>query len=220
MAIILNIDTAIDVASVCVASGEEVLDLAVNNNQKDHAAWIHEAIEKLLSNQALAIHQLNAVAVTIGPGSYTGLRVGLSTAKGICYAQQIPLISINTLEVMAHSLKDEEADFFCPMIDARRMEVFTAAYNRQLEEVIKPCAMIIDGNNFNSLLFAGKVLFSGNGNEKLKKIISHSNASFISKAATAADMCQLSAHQLAAGNFADTAYAEPLYLKEFYSVAY
>jgi tRNA threonylcarbamoyladenosine biosynthesis protein TsaB len=217
MGIILNIDTAVDVASVCISKDGEMLELAVNHNQKDHAAWIHVAIEKLLSNLKLKINRINGIAVTIGPGSYTGLRVGLSTAKGICFAQQIPLISLNTLEVMAYSLKEEEADFFCPMIDARRMEVFTAAYNRQLDELIKPCAMIIDGNNFNSLLSAGKVLFSGNGSEKLKKMISHSNASFISKTTTAADMCQLSARQMAMGNFADTAYAEPLYLKEFYT---
>ena len=106
------------------------LQFALNSNQQDHASWLHMAVKKVISDAGLGVKDLEAIAVTIGPGSYTGLRVGLSAAKGLCFALDIPLIAINTLDVMAHASKSEEADFYCPVIDARRMEVFTAVYNK------------------------------------------------------------------------------------------
>src|SRR6187399_3095526 len=136
MALILNIDTAVDVASLCLAKDEEVLSIARNESQKDHASWLHIAIKEIFEKNNSELTSVHAVAVTGGPGSYTGLRIGMATAKGICYALNKPLISLNTLLVMANAAKDvhnsfaESANLLCPMIDARRMEVFTAIYTK------------------------------------------------------------------------------------------
>jgi tRNA threonylcarbamoyladenosine biosynthesis protein TsaB len=105
MSFILNIDTAVDTASVCLAKNGESLQLTTNENQKDHAAWLHPAITELLNKNGIAMKDIEAVAITIGPGSYTGLRVGLATAKGLCYAMNIPLITLSTLEMMAFAVK-------------------------------------------------------------------------------------------------------------------
>src|SRR5205814_5136447 len=145
MALIFNIDTALEIASLGLAEDGIMIQSIENDQQKDHAAWIHVAIKNLFEKTGKTIDQLDAVAVSNGPGSYTGLRVGLSTAKGLCYALNIPLITVGTLQVMAlnavqalaksdlqsadHGGENELGDIlFCPMIDARRMEVFTAVY--------------------------------------------------------------------------------------------
>lgn len=219
MAIILNIDTAVDTASVCLSREVHSLQFAWNENKQDHASWLHVAIKKLIADAGLTIKDIEAIAVTIGPGSYTGLRVGLSTAKGLSFAMSIPLITINTLEMMANAVVNEEVDFFCPLIDARRMEVFTAVYDKKLETIIEPCAMILEPVSFNSLLQSGKIVFSGNGADKYRKMINHPNALFSSKEATAIDMIRLSAYKFAEKKFADVAYTEPFYIKEFYSPA-
>ena len=219
MATILNIDTAISSASVCLSRDAQVLRLALNTSQRDHASWLHLAIKTVLAEVGLSSKDLEAIGVTSGPGSYTGLRVGLSAAKGMCYALNIPMISLNTLEVMAHAVKNEEADFFCPFIDARRMEVFMAVYNKKMEAIISPCAMIIERNSFDSLLTLGKILFTGNGTEKVEKIVSHPNAMYKKSITTAADMIELSVNKFVEKKFANTAYTEPFYIKEFYSPA-
>src|ERR1051325_9884884 len=143
MALILNIDTAIETASICLSEDKNVLKFAINENQKDHAAWLSVAIKTLMKEAGIQLNQLNTIAVTIGPGSYTGLRVGLSAAKGLCYALNIPLITIGTLEMMAMAAKEEPVDLLCPMIDARRLEVFTAVYNKKMEEVRSPHSLIL-----------------------------------------------------------------------------
>lgn len=217
MAIILNIDTAVESASVCLARDARPIQVAVNNNPKDHACWLHTTIQKIMPDTSLTLKDLEAVAVSIGPGSYTGLRVGLSAAKGLCFALGIPLIAINTLQMMAHPLQKEETDFICPLIDARRMEVFMAVYNKKMQEVVKPCAMIIEPNSFDSLLASGKIIFSGNGSKKIKNSIDHSHAIFSSHVATAADMIDLSENAFAEKKWADLTYIEPFYIKEFYS---
>lgn len=217
MAIVLNIDTAVEIASVCVAENAHSLQFAMNSSQKDHASWLHPAIQKVLKEAGLEVNELKAIAVTIGPGSYTGLRVGLSAAKGLCFALGIPLIAIHTLEMMAYANKDHDADLFCPLIDARRMEVFMAVYDKMLKSVIAPKAMIISTDSFDTLLASNKVVFSGNGSTKLKKIVYHSNAVFSNTIATAADMSWLSCQYFNEKKFADLAYTEPLYIKEFYS---
>src|SRR6266513_982784 len=130
MSLLLNIDTAIETASICLSKDGNVLHLSINENQKDHAAWLTVAIQEMMQNSGYQLNQLNAIAVTIGPGSYTGLRVGLSTAKGLCYVLKIPLLTIGTLEMMAFAAKQNPVDLLCPMIDARRMEVFTAVYDK------------------------------------------------------------------------------------------
>ncbi|MBA2250622.1 MAG: tRNA (adenosine(37)-N6)-threonylcarbamoyltransferase complex dimerization subunit type 1 TsaB, partial [Chitinophagaceae bacterium] len=144
MALILNIDTCTENAIVSLANNDVIIGTMNNSNQKDHASFLHTAIKNLLDKSGILISQLNAIAVTAGPGSYTGIRVGMAAAKGLAYALQIPLISLNTLEVIAMCsiIQSENKDaFFCPMIDARRMEVFTAVYDQFLKEIIAPCAM-------------------------------------------------------------------------------
>src|SRR5689334_17760726 len=126
MSLVLNIDTAVETASICLSEDRKILQVSINENQKDHAAWLSVAIQNMMINAGYRLNQLHAIGITIGPGSYTGLRVGLSAAKGLCYALNIPLITIGTLEMMAFAAKDEPADLLCPLIDARRMEVFTA----------------------------------------------------------------------------------------------
>jgi tRNA threonylcarbamoyladenosine biosynthesis protein TsaB len=217
MAIILNIDTAVESASVCLAKEAQSLQFAINSDQRDHALWLHATIQKILLETGTNLKDIEAVGVTIGPGSYTGLRVGLSTAKGLCFALNIPLIVINTLEMMAYAVKNDEADFICPLIDARRMEVFMAVYSKKMDEIVKPVAMIIEPDSFDSILAKGKVLFIGNGSKKLQKTIRHENAIFNSIVATATDMIYLSNQAFIEKNFANLAYVEPFYIKEFYS---
>jgi len=219
MAIILNIDTAVESASVCLAKNADFVKLEINNNQKDHASWLHSTIKKIISDTGLTIKNIEAVAVTIGPGSYTGLRVGLSAAKGLCFALNIPLIAVNTLEMIAAAVKETDADMVCPLIDARRMEVFMAVYDRNRIEIIPPCAMIIGPGSFDSLLEAGKIVFAGNGSPKLKNAIVHPNAIFNNSIATAIDMIALSAKKNVEKNFVNLSYVEPFYIKEFYSPA-
>jgi len=219
MAVILNIDTSVEAASVCLTKEGKALHFAINENQKDHASWLHPAIQKIISKSGFTINTLKAVSVTIGPGSYTGLRVGLSAAKGLCFALGIPLIAINTLEVMAFAVSEIEADLFCPLIDARRMEVFMAVYTNKLGEITGPKNMIIVPDSFDPLLQSNKILFSGNGSIKLKALVHHSNAIFTDIKTTAADMSYLSEKYYAEKKFADIAYVEPLYIKEFYSPA-
>lgn len=217
MAIILNIDTAVESASVCLAIEAKSIQFAINSEQKDHASWLHPVIQKLISNTDLNLQDIEAIAITIGPGSYTGLRVGLATAKGLCFALNIPLIAINTLELIADSIIDTEADFICPLIDARRMEVYMAVYNKQKQEIIKPCAMIIEPDTFNFLLAMGTILFCGNGSDKIKNKIVHRNAIFNNTQAKANDMVNIAEQKFVGKKFADVAYSKPLYIKEFYS---
>lgn len=213
---ILHIDSAVTTASFCwMKNGEPVL-FDINNNQKDHAAWLHAAIQKGMATSKLTMKELDAIAISIGPGSYTGLRVGLSAAKGFSYALNIPLITVNTLEMMAHSVMDK-ADFICPMIDARRMEVFTALYDKNLQEAAKPCAMILEPNSFRDLVENNSVAFTGNGSEKFKKIFTHPHAIFNHNVATAKDMVAIAEKKYVNKNFADLAYVEPFYIKEFYT---
>jgi tRNA threonylcarbamoyladenosine biosynthesis protein TsaB len=219
MAIILNIDTAVDTASVCLSSDSGILKLAVNSSAKNHAAWLHPSIQQLMKEAGLEMSQLDAIAVTTGPGSYTGLRVGLAAVKGLCFALNKPLISVSTLEMMAVATRlQKDQSLLCPLIDARRMEVFTAVFDQNLTQIIEPKAMIIDENSFSELLTDKAIIFSGNGCEKVKKIIRDPNAFFSNVQASSADMIMLSERYYKEKNFADIAYVEPLYLKEFYTI--
>lgn len=217
MAIILNIDTAIETASVCLAKDGECLQFSQNTNQKEHSGWLHIAIQKACTDAGIHLKNIDAVSVTIGPGSYTGLRVGLSAAKGLCFALNIPLISINTLLLMAAAVKTDQDVLRCPLIDARRMEVFTAVYDAALTEVMTPCALVLDSTSFDFLLKKNKIIFFGNGSEKLKKIVTNTSAQFVELSTTAADMAILAEKKFAKAEFSDLAYIEPVYLKEFFS---
>ncbi|MFZ1533039.1 MAG: tRNA (adenosine(37)-N6)-threonylcarbamoyltransferase complex dimerization subunit type 1 TsaB [Chitinophagaceae bacterium] len=217
MSLILNIDTALDAASICLTKDEEIVQLAINENQKDHAAWIHTAIAELLKKNNYTVNQLDAVAVSIGPGSYTGLRVGLVAAKGLCFALDIPLITAGTLEIMAFAVKNEATDLICPLIDARRMEVFAAVYNTALQEITPAHALVIDENSFASLLASHKILFCGNGSKKLQQLIKNTNAGFCDTTHNAAHLSPISQNRFSKKEFSNLAYTEPLYIKEFYS---
>ena len=220
MSLILNIDTALDVASVCLTKDEEILSFAINENHRDQAGWLHLVINEMLINNNVAPNQLGAVAVSIGPGSYTGLRVGLAAAKGLCYALNIPLIAVSTLKMMAFAVKEEATAFICPMIDARRMEVFVAVYDKSLREKVSPHALVIDENSFIPLLSSSEILFCGNGSKKLQPLIKNNNALFSNTSSNASHLAVLSQICFLKNDFADLAYTEPLYIKEFYSPAH
>ena len=217
MALILNIDTAVELASLCLAKDGKALSIARNESQKDHASWLHTAIKEIFEKNNLELRLVDAIAVTGGPGSYTGLRIGMATAKGICFALNKPLISLNTLLVMANAAKDESADMLCPMIDARRMEVFTAIYTKKLEFVKDPAAITLNENSFTEYLSSNSICFFGNGSNKFKAIEKSSQAFFSDIKTDASSMISLSEESFTEKKFADLAYAEPLYLKEFYS---
>ncbi len=223
MALILNIDTSTESASIALAHDGQLLGLSRNNQQKDHAGWIQEAIQNLLNDAGYRLNQLNAIAVTNGPGSYTGLRVGLATAKGLCYGLNIPLITLGTLHVMALAALDKSNDLsltkdilLCPMIDARRKEVFTALFNMQMEELISPTAMVLDPSSFGQELYKHQILFYGSGSLKWKAICHDANARYLDINWDSSAMVLPSYHSFREKKFADISYSEPAYLKEFY----
>ena len=227
MALILNIDTALDKAYISLAENKKGLRYAINETTKDHAAWMQPAIDKLIKESGCRIADLNAIGVSIGPGSYTGLRIGLSTAKGLCFALKIPLITINTLEIMAFSavndIETHDPDLFsqnlfiCPMIDARRMEVFAAVYNSSLMKIYEPHSRILDALAFEELLRRQKILFLGNGSIKFQQVCQNANAIFKKMALNPFALSELTYKNFIGNNFATLAYAEPLYLKEFFT---
>ena len=217
MSFILNIDTAIESASICLANNGLYIAEAKNLVRNDSASWLHQAIQTLLESRNFQLSQLKAIAVSSGPGSYTGLRVGMATAKGLCYVLNIPLINISTLQMMLESAIDEETDLYCPMIDARRMEVFTAVYDKKGNEVISPHNKILDDKSFSNLLKDQSITFFGNGSAKLGAIIKSENAIFKQVESTAAHMAKLSFKHFANHSFANLAYCEPYYGKEFYA---
>lgn len=219
MSLILHIDTALGLATVSLSGDGRLIRSEKCKSQKDHASWINVAIADLFFRTDIRVNQLDAVAVNIGPGSYTGLRVGLSTAKGLCYALGIPLITVSSLEILAESVKEEATDLICPLIDARRMEVFTAVYDKNMTIQRAPQAMILDKNSFSDLLSEHPVLFCGDGAEKLKQSINHPAAAFTSYLSTTEAFIRLSQKFLLGNTFADLAYSEPLYIKEFYTAA-
>ena len=181
MSLILNIDTALDKASVCLADNDKPIAHFTNSDQKDHAAWLHNSIARLLKEQKYTLKDVDAIGVTIGPGSYTGLRVGLAAAKGFCYALNIPLLTIETLTLIAFAAKGSAKDWIVPMIDARRMEVFTAVFDKEMTCIKKPFAVVIDETSFEKELIQHKILFCGNGATKANSLIKNDNASFRSR---------------------------------------
>ena len=224
MAVLLNIDTAMEYAGVCLSRDGNVLQLLESPEQKNHAAFVQPAIQQLVSETGCQLTDIDAVAVTAGPGSYTGLRVGLASAKGICYALNKPLILINTLEVIANNaIRNHQPQtfnhtsiLFCPLIDARRMEVFTAVYDASLTAIMPPQAMILDAHAFESLLDRYQIVFSGSGHHKLKGMLSQHNATFSTARHHVTDLAMLARKAFEVQQFANLAYSEPLYVKEFF----
>ncbi|HWB91991.1 MAG TPA: tRNA (adenosine(37)-N6)-threonylcarbamoyltransferase complex dimerization subunit type 1 TsaB [Puia sp.] len=219
MALILNIDTAMQKGGVCLAKDGVPLSILENTEQKEHAAWLHVAVQKILQTTGYQMRDLQAVAVTAGPGSYTGLRVGMAAAKGFCYALDIPLIAEDTLRVMAFAAKEQlpEADLLCPMIDARRMEVFTALYKKDMTPLLPSTAMVIDENSFSSWLKDHQVSFFGEGADKCKLIITAPGARFQQVNYHAGYLGIVAFLRYLQGEFTGLAYSEPAYTKEFYT---
>ncbi len=224
MSLILNIDTALETATVCLSKDGEVLQGAVSDKQNDHATWLHPAIHDLLHQTGYGLKDVQAVAVSIGPGSYTGLRIGLASAKGFCYALGIPLVTVGTLEILAHAVQQEATDLICPLIDARRMEVYAALYEKDLTEKNPPHALVLDKTipitiGIMQWLPTHQVLFCGNGSKKLQSILTHPHAVFSATAPSPLSISRLSQKKFAEKKFADLVYTEPLYVKEFYTPA-
>lgn len=223
MATLLCIDTAIDRASTCISRDGVILAYAESNMQKEHASFLHNAIVKILSDAEITLFDLDAIAITGGPGSYTGLRVGMASAKGLCFALQKPMIAINTLEVMAAAamqvLKNnyENNTLLCPMIDARRMEVFTALYTTTLQVVDNTKAVIVDENFLSTERLHQPVICFGNGSEKFKPIVNRKNISFITAEPNAVALAVLAEKAFLSKKFENLAYAEPHYHKAFYT---
>lgn len=226
MALILNIYTATETASVALIEGEKELGVEVNKEQRDHSSWLQNAIQRVITASGHSISDLNAVAVAEGPGSYTGLRVGMATAKGLCFALNIPFITESTLKIMAlasvenwhknNNVNKQQIILFCPMIDARRLEVFSAVYDEQLNMIEKAGAKILDDSSYSNMLLEHKIVFSGSGSGKFEKLISSKNADFQTVEVTAAQLGTLSYQKYLRSEFADLAYAEPAYLKDVY----
>jgi len=214
---ILNIDTAVQTSSVCLAQDDQPLIKKINPTQKDSASWLHIAIGQALNEARISFNDLDAVAVSEGPGSYTGLRVGMAAAKGICYALNKPLIGINTLKMMAVAAQTHAADLLCPMIDARRMEVFTAVFSRQLDFLMPPTNLVLNESSFFELLRKNTVLFFGNGSTKFQTLTKNPNSLFSTIETNALHMTTLSYNKFLKAEFADLAYSQPYYGKDFYS---
>jgi len=223
MALILNIETATRACSVALSSGGLVLCVKESLEKNAHSSKLTVFIEEVMREAGKSFAELDAVAVSKGPGSYTGLRIGVSTAKGICYGIDRPLIAIGTLEAMAKGLESPGTPapgtpaLFCPMIDARRMEVYNALFDGNLNTIRETSAEIIDENSFRELLQSHIIIFAGDGAEKCKPILGlHPNAKFIDDFfPSAIHMAALAEKKFLDGSFEDVAYFEPFYLKDF-----
>lgn len=225
MALILNIDTATEICSVALVAENRLIDSRENDEGMLHSSVLTVFIEDILKRNNILPQNLDAIAISAGPGSYTGLRIGVSAAKGLCYGINKPLISVSTLQTMAHGfinqLSDEQKNMFgnawlCPMIDARRLEVYTAFFDLQGNFQSEISATIVDETTYADILEKRTVVFFGNGSDKCKEIIAHPNAIFVPGIRPSAkSMTDLSQQAYLEKNFRDVAYFEPYYLKEF-----
>jgi tRNA threonylcarbamoyladenosine biosynthesis protein TsaB len=217
---ILQIETATTVCSVALANRGQVIAFKEIDQRNIHAEVITIFIDEILNGAGVKYNELDAVAVSSGPGSYTGLRIGVSTAKGLCYALDKPLIAVETLEAMAGGMIANGVDkhvLLCPMIDARRMEVYTALFDAVGNRVQATTAEIIDATSFSAQLAQNKILFFGDGAPKCREILGENpNAQFIDNFTNSAAHLTIKAYQkFLAGQFENVAYYEPYYLKDF-----
>lgn len=220
MAVILNIETATKVCSVALAVNGSVQSIRESHVANSHSELITIFSEEVIKEVGIGFHDLDAVAVSMGPGSYTGLRIGVSTAKGFCYAIDKPLIAVNTLHAMAAgmiNLTGDDSFLVCPMIDARRMEVYAAVFDHSLKELKATEAVIIDEHSFEDLLKDHKILFAGDGAPKCKEVLSHQANAFFNDEfhPSARHMAPLTEQKYDRKKFENVAYFEPFYLKDF-----
>lgn len=219
---ILQIETATTACSVAVAINGEVTAVKTINQRNIHAEVITLYVDELLKAEGIDYNALDAIAVSAGPGSYTGLRIGISTAKGLCFALDKPLIAVETLEAMAHGfissgLVEITPDtLLCPMIDARRMEVYTALFNAEGNRLKATSAEIIDAHSYAMELADNQVVFFGDGAPKFQDVLTHANAIIVPEFInSAAYLTKTALQKFNAGQFEDVAYYEPFYLKDF-----
>lgn len=223
MALILNIETATQVCSVSLSVDGETTEIKESHTKNSHAEQLTIFAQQIISDGGYQFKDLDAIAVSKGPGSYTGLRIGVSTAKGLCYSLDKPLISVSTLEAMAVGMisridkKDLANTLFCPMIDAKRMEVYCALFTNDTSMVREIKAEIIDENSFSKELKNNTIVFGGDGAPKCKEVLSHSNKTvFLDDFFPSSRfMSQIAEQKFIDGNFEDVAYFEPFYLKDF-----
>lgn len=221
---LLLIESGTNVCSIAIAKEGVVIGIKESTDEKAHASQLTSFINEIIKETNVSISSLDAVVVSKGPGSYTGLRIGVSAAKGICYAADKPLISIGSLDSMVYGaislyesvIAESSIDFICPMIDARRMEVYTALYNKSLNKVKDTEAVIVEESTFKNLLSNSRILFFGNGAVKCRDIINSPNAVFIDNFSPSAQfMIPLAIKAYDERLFENTAYFEPYYLKDF-----
>jgi tRNA threonylcarbamoyladenosine biosynthesis protein TsaB len=224
MGLILNIETATQVCSVNIAQDGSILTLRESSDPKSHASRLTVYIEEMLKELHIEIHTLDAIAVSKGPGSYTGLRIGVSTAKGLCYGSGLPLIGICTLESLANTAlalitknnPSPEEFYLFPMIDARRMEIYSAMYDHSGKSIREIRAEIVDENFIAAFEENKKVFFFGDGAAKCSSYLKQGHLEFLPDLSlTSAGMVQLSEKAFNANRFENTAYFEPYYLKDF-----
>lgn len=217
MAIILNLETATTNCSVALAKNGATIAIKEHDTPNySHSEQLHVFIQEVLKEGEVSINELDAIAVSKGPGSYTGLRIGVSAAKGLCFSLDIPLISIPTLESLANNANSSEFDFVIPLLDARRMEVYSAVFDSNLNEIRETRAEIVDENSFSAYTAKGNTLLLGNGAAKCSEVLNHPNFDFdIQAKASSEKMAQLSFRKFKKNDFEDVAYFEPYYLKDF-----
>jgi len=214
MALILNLETATKTCSVALSKDGTVIGKKeLTSENYSHAEKLNLFIEDVLAEANVSLKELDALAVSAGPGSYTGLRIGTSTAKGLCYALDKPLIAVNSLKALTAQLKQEKEMFYAPMFDARRMEVYTALYDDQLNEIKATDAVVMDSEFCNEI--EGKVVYFGPGASKCKELLSPEKFTYTEVEVSAVGMAQLADEQFNQNNFVDVAYFEPAYLKDF-----
>ncbi|GHB53241.1 tRNA (adenosine(37)-N6)-threonylcarbamoyltransferase complex dimerization subunit type 1 TsaB [Mongoliitalea lutea] len=218
MALILSIETATQVCSVAIHKDGACLNILESNQENAHARQLMLSIEQLLKLENITSSQLDAIAVSTGPGSYTGLRIGVSVAKGLAFALDKPVIAVDTLQALAQRAKPYIADentWIVPMIDARRMEVYTAVLDPNMNLVEEVHPLILEETSFQQYLEQGEVHFLGDGSSKFQELIQHPNARFHVEQNSAASIGVLAYEKFLRQDFADLAYFEPNYLKEF-----
>ncbi len=221
MSLILHIDTSLENAFVSIANEGEPIAIRYNSVQKEHAVFVHQAILENVQACGIELNDLSAIAVTEGPGSYTGLRVGMSSAIGLCYALKKPFIKISTLKMIAHDafFQVKAIDsLYCPMVDARRMEVFTSLYDNQLNTIQNPTALVLNQDSFKEELQKQRIFFSGNGCLKFQHLISDKNATFLSSNNLPLSLSQLTYDAFLSSSFSNFTDAEPNYIKDYVNV--
>jgi len=218
---ILNIETSTTVCSVSLTDNENVIANKVSYEQNSHSRLLATFVDDILKENGFNPQDIDAFAVSEGPGSYTGLRIGVSLAKGMAYSLQKPLIAIDTLQIMCIDAIDKlsyvmDDTILCPMIDARRMEVYSAFFRSDLSKVSETSNIIIDEHSFLTPLHSVKIVFFGDGAEKCKTVITHPNALYLDEIyPLASNMGKLSHLKYVNKDFVDVAYFEPFYLKPF-----